>query len=137
MKLTGYFGVLLSETVNLGQSKLDTLDEHVEAIYKALKADPVLGPYIIEKIPPGSWAHRTSIKPLPGFELDRDILLRLRENPDWPGGPKKYIDKVYEALDNHGIYGGKPHTRKCRCVRLTYADGCHVDIVPYLILADG
>ena len=30
-----------------------------------------------------------------------------------------------------------PHNRKCRCVRVVYANSCHVDIVPYLILPGG
>lgn len=30
-----------------------------------------------------------------------------------------------------------PHEKKCRCVRLVYANSMHVDIVPYLKLDDG
>ena len=43
MKLTDYFNVLLKDTVNLGQVKLDSLDSRVEAVYKALKADEQIG----------------------------------------------------------------------------------------------
>jgi hypothetical protein len=64
-------------------------------------------------------------------------MLLLEENADWADSPKTYIDKVYWALHRHSVYGEMPHSRKCRCVRLVYANSCHVDIVPYLKLSDG
>ena len=64
MQLADHFDVLLKDTVNLSQFKLDTLDSRVTAIYKALKADPELGQYVRDKIPQGSWAHRTIINPV-------------------------------------------------------------------------
>lgn len=64
-------------------------------------------------------------------------MLLLDENPAWSVSPKTYIEQVYQALGRHGTYGGMPRSRKCRCVRLTYAGSCHVDIVPYLTLGDG
>jgi hypothetical protein len=130
MKLTGYFDTLLTDTVNLSKFNLEMLDERVEKIYTALKSDPVLGPYVRGKIPQGSWAHRTIIKPQPGKEFDADFLLRLDEHPEWSADPGRYIGEVYAALGRNSVYGEMPRTRKCRCVRLTYANLCHVDIVP-------
>jgi len=137
MQLADHFDVLLKGTVNLSQFKLDTLDSRVTAIYNALKADPELGEYVRDKIRQGSWAHRTIINPVGDNEFDADFMLLLDENPPWSGSPKIYIEKVYAALHRHSVYGGMPHSRKCRCVRLTYANSCHVDIVPYLKLSDG
>jgi len=137
MQLTDHFDALLKDTVNLSQFKLDTLDDRVTAIYNALKGDAELGPYVLDKIPQGSWAHRTIIDPVGSNEFDADFLLLLAENPDWSTSPKTYIDKTYAALHRHGTYSAMPHSRKCRCVRLVYANSCHVDIVPYLNLADG
>jgi hypothetical protein len=137
MQLADHFDVLLTDTVNLSQFKLDTLDDRVTAIYKALKADADLGPYVLGKISQGSWAHRTIINPVGDNEFDADFMLRLDENPDWSGSPKIYIEKVYAALHRHSVYGSMPHSRKCRCVRLVYANSCHVDIVPYLKLSNG
>lgn len=37
MKLTDYFNVLLKDTVNLGQVKLDLLDSRVESVYKGVR----------------------------------------------------------------------------------------------------
>lgn len=137
MKLTDYFGVLLKDTVNLGQVKLDSLDSRVEAVYKALKADEQIGHLILGKTPQGSWAHKTIINPVGSNEFDADFMLDIRENEDWSDSPNKYIEEVYAALHRHSTYGNMPHSRKCRCVRLVYANSMHLDIVPHLKLADG
>lgn len=137
MKLTDYFNVLLKDTVNLGQVKLDSLDSRVEAVYKALKADEQIGHLILGKTPQGSWAHKTIINPVGSNEFDADFMLDMSENPDWADDPKKYIEEVYAALHRHSTYGNMPHSRKCRCVRLVYANSMHLDIVPHLNLADG
>ena len=118
MKLTAYFNVLLKDTVNLGQVKLDSLDSRVEAVYKALKADEQIGHLILGKTPQGSWAHKTIINPVGSNEFDADFMLDMSENPDWADDPKKYIEEVYAALHRHSTYGNMPHSRKCRCVRL-------------------
>ena len=137
MKLTDYFNVLLKDTVNLGQVKLDLLDSRVDSVYKALKADDQIGSLILGKTPPGSWAHRTIINPVGSNEFDADFMLNMSENPDWADDPKQYIEAVYAALHRHSTYGCMPHSRKCRCVRLVYANSMHLDIVPHLNLADG
>lgn len=134
MMLADHFNVLLTGTVNLPNWKLTKLDERVEAIYVALQSDEVLGPLVKDKISQGSWAHRTIINPKLGKEFDADFLLHLDENPEWAGTPSKYIEQVYAALGRSSTYKDMPRNRKCRCVRLTYADFCHVDIVPYLRL---
>jgi hypothetical protein len=137
MKCRKNFDTFLKSTVNLSQAKLILLDVRVEAIYKALKADPELGPLVRGKKPQGSWAQGTIINPVGDSEFDADFMLHLTENAEWADSPKTYIDKVYAALHRHSIYGRMPHTRKCRCVQLSYANSMHVDIVPYLQLADG
>jgi hypothetical protein len=137
MKLTDYFNVLLNDTVNLGQTKLSSLDSRIDAVYKALKADEQIGHLIISKTPQGSWAHKTIIKPVGNNEFDADFMLDMSENPDWADDPKKYIEEVYSALNRNSTYGSMPLSRKCRCVRLVYANSMHIDIVPHLNLIDG
>jgi len=137
MQLADHFDVLLKNTVNLGQLRLDLLSERVDSIYKALRADDQIGSLIIGKTPQGSWAHRTIINPVGDKEFDADFMLHMTENPDWAESPKTYIDQVYAALHRHSTYGKMPHSRKCRCVRLVYANSMHVDIVPHLNLSDG
>ncbi|MBT3152737.1 nucleotidyltransferase [Streptomyces sp. CHD11] len=131
------FITFLRDTVNLSQAKLDLLDARVEAIYQALKSDPELGPLILGKKPQGSWAQRTIINPVGDKEFDADFMLHLEEVLEWAENPKTYIDKIYAVLHRHSIYKDMPHTRKCRCVQLSYANSMHVDIVPYLRFADG
>ena len=106
MQLADHFDVLLKDTVNLSQFRLDTLDSRVTAIYTALKADPELGPYVRGKIPQGSWAHRTIINPVGDKEFDADFMLLLEENPDWSGQP--------EDLHRAGLPGAGPaqHLRR-------------------------
>lgn len=137
MQLADHFDVLLKDTVNLSQPKLDLLETRVDSIYEALKADDQIGSLISGKSPQGSWAQRTIINPVGKNEFDADFMLDMKENPDWSGSPKTYIDQVYAALDRHSKYGDMPHSRKCRCVSLVYANSMHVDIVPHLNLADG
>lgn len=137
MQLADHFNVLLRDTVNLSRGKLDLLDSRVEAVYKALKADEHVGPLILGKTPQGSWAHKTIINPVGDNEFDADFMLDMSEEPDWADSPKTYIEEVYAALHRHSTYGDMPHSRKCRCVRLVYANSMHIDIVPHLNLADG
>jgi hypothetical protein len=137
MRLVDHFNVLLKDTVNISQWKLDLLNDRVEAVYKALKADDEIGSLITGKTPQGSWAHRTIINPVGDNEFDADFMLDMSENLDWADSPKTYIDQVYRALHRHSTYGNMPHSRKCRCVRLVYANSMHIDIVPHLMLADG
>jgi|SRR5918999_941690 hypothetical protein len=137
MQLADHFNVLLKDTVNISQWKLDLLNDRVEAVYKALRADDQIGSLITGKTPQGSWAHRTIINPVGDNEFDADFMLDMSENPDWAESPKTYIDQVYAALHRHNTYGNMPHSRKCRCVRLVYANSMHIDIVPHLNLADG
>ncbi|MFD7581039.1 cyclic GMP-AMP synthase DncV-like nucleotidyltransferase [Kitasatospora sp. NPDC059817] len=137
MQLSDHFTELLRSTVNLSQFKLDLLDTRVEAIYRALKADEVIGGLILGKVPQGSWAHRTIINPVADAEFDADVMLLMAENPHWSQSPKSYIEEVYAALHRHSTYKEMPHSRKCRCVRLVYSNSMHVDIVPSVRLSDG
>lgn len=137
MQLADHFNILLKDTVNLSQWKLDLLNDRVETVYKALKADKQIGSLILGKTPQGSWAHKTIINPVGNNEFDADFMLDMSENADWANSPKAYIDEVYAALHRHSTYGNMPHSRKCRCVRLVYANSMHIDIVPHLNLADG
>ena len=126
------FNRLLVNTVDLDQSRLDDLDSRVGAIMRYLRGDATLGALIVTHVPQGSWAHRTIIKPVPNDEFDADILLQLRDVRDWSREPRRYIDEVHRAFGRSGRYRDLTE-RKNRCVRIHYANQCHVDIVPYLV----
>src|ERR1022692_833004 len=122
----------LAKTVNLNQSRLDDLDGRVTAIMNCLSKDPSVGPLVKTHLRQGSWAHRTIIKPLPDDEFDADILLQLEEVKDWSKDPRTYLNQVYQTFKRAAIYKDKVE-KKNRCVRIHYANDCHVDVVPYLV----
>jgi hypothetical protein len=137
MRHVDYFDSFLSNTVNLSQFRLETLERQANAVYNALKADAELGPRITGMIPQGSWAQETIINPVNSKEVDADFLLQMKEEPDWADDPQQYSNAVWKALHDHRTYSSMPHGRKCRCVFVKYANSTHVDVVPYVILSVG
>ena len=135
MKLIDYHRSFLINTVNLNQTRLDLLQSRVESIYATAAMDDVLGPFVEEYIPQGSWAHRTIIRPVGNREFDADILLKITERPEWADDKKKYVTETLAAFDR-SAYAGKTE-KHTRCIRIIYADDCHVDVVPYVELDDG
>jgi hypothetical protein len=131
------FKNLLKNKVNLDDSRLELLDQRVESVFKVLKADPGVGSYVKDKIPQGSWAHCTIIRPAAGQEFDADFLVRMEEVDGWQDTPVEYLKYLRGVLAAHGTYKDMPLRRKCRCVRLGYAGDCHLDIVPFVERADG
>ena len=136
MRQVKEFNRLLTDRVNLNESRLEQLASSVDAVFNALKTDPGIGSWVKDKVPQGSWAHRTIIKPPPGTEFDADFLLRMTEVPEWHDRPKHYLDYLANLLREHGTYRKVPIEQKCRCVRLTYAGDFHLDIVPFVRMSD-
>lgn len=130
------FKNLLKSKVNLDETRLHLLDSRVDSVFEALKADDGIGSYVKDKIPQGSWAHRTIIKPAPDHEFDADFLVRMEEVPEWHDTPVEYLKYLRGVLAEHGTYKDMPLRRKCRCVRLSYSGDCHLDIVPFVCRAD-
>ncbi|MEO8528139.1 MAG: cyclic GMP-AMP synthase DncV-like nucleotidyltransferase [Pseudolysinimonas sp.] len=128
MQLADHFGILLRDTVNLSQGRLDLLASRVSSIYAAIEADSAYGTYVNGKSPQGSWAHRTIINPVGDKEYDADFMLRMDDVDDWT--PREYLTKLNSALGAHTTYGPMPRERKNRCVRVVYANSCHIDVVP-------
>jgi hypothetical protein len=135
--MTASFNAFMTNTVNINQARLNSLDVSVPAIFEALQADADIGSMVLEYQPQGSWPHETIIKPADGVEFDADFMLVMEEQPDWADSPKTYIAKVHAALARHGIYRDLVKPAKCRCVRVVYAGDYHVDVVPYVVLSDG
>lgn len=136
MKLTKYFSRFLSDTVNINASRLGYLDSRVASITDALKTAPALDGRVLDTIPQGSWAHKTIIRPPSGLEFDADFLVQISEDTLWNENPRRYANVVSSVLSNHSVYGSMSK-QKNRCVCVTYANDCHVDIVPYVVLSSG
>jgi Second Messenger Oligonucleotide or Dinucleotide Synthetase domain len=136
MEQVTYFTAFLTEEVNLPQSKLDFLADRVDRIYGALKkAD--LGTRVLGMKKQGSWAQRTIINPKENEEFDADFMVELEEQDGW--NPSDYQEPVFEALSDYcdAQQMNTPPEAKNRCIRVTYANYMHVDVVPYVDLATG
>jgi len=136
MKLLEYFTQLLNDTVNLNDSRLEDLDNRVVALTEVLKVATTLDGRVLDTVPQGSWAHKTIIRPTAGGQFDADFLVQLSEDLAWNADPQKYNDAIWEALRANGTYLSMT-TRKNRCVRVSYANFCHVDVVPYVVSSNG
>lgn len=128
MKHLNKFNEFMKNTVNINQSRIDTLTNRVDVIDRFLKDDPVFGDLYIETISQGSYSHRTIIKPsLKKPEFDADLVFHVKENDDWE--PKDYIENLYAQLRNNSNYKNIVG-RGTRCVTLDYSGEFHLDIVP-------
>jgi len=129
MKLHSYFKNFLDNTVNLDDARIEKLNKRVDAISSFLRGHEVFGEFFIDVIAQGSYAQRTIIKPVGTREYDVDVLLSMKEHPDWT--PARYTQELYKAFEASGRYKGMAH-RRTRCVYIDYADPFHVDVVPYV-----
>ena len=124
MKQAEDFNDFLSDHVNINQSRLDDLNDHVAAVTTHLSRH--LDAF--EKVErQGSYALRTIIKPVEKHEYDADVLLFMACQPGKK--PVDYINDVYNCLRQHGTYRNMVH-RKTRCVMVDYAQDFHLDVVP-------
>jgi hypothetical protein len=131
MKLHEYFSGLLAGAVNINRDRLDQLATHERALTESLRADLSFGAVLEAVSRQGSWAHRTIIRPRGGREFDADLLVQMRRQRAWSENPRLYPEALYEALLRSPRYRGMAEL-KTRCVRITYAGDCHVDLVPYV-----
>ena len=124
MKRVEDFNEFLSDHVNINQSRLDKLNDHVAAVTTHLSRH--LDAF--EKVErQGSYALRTIIKPKEHREYDADVLLFMKYQRGKK--PADYINDAYNCLRQHGTYKDMVH-RKTRCVMVDYAGDFHLDIVP-------
>lgn len=133
MEHPGKFKSLLGDTVNLPDGKLTLLRERADAIFAAIKAAET-DMTVLDKKRQGSWAQRTIINPPEDIEFDADFMLEIEEIDGW--SPADYNRATHQALADHAVYGSMVEAKN-RCVRVTYANDMHVDIVPYVHLEDG
>jgi hypothetical protein len=129
VKLHSYFKNFLNNTVNLDDARIEKLNKRVDAISSFLSSHEVFSELFIDVIAQGSYAHRTIIKPVGNREYDADVLLSMKEHPDWT--PAQYTQELYKAFEGSGRYKGMAH-RRTRCVFVDYSDPFHVDVVPYV-----
>lgn len=131
MKLHDYFTGLLADSVNINETRLEQLVDHERALARWLREDPLFSAIMEGVSRQGSWAHRTIIKPQPGQEFDADLLVQMSRQRSWSKDPRRYLESLHEAVLRSPRHRDKVEL-KTRCVRVTYAGDCHVDLVPYV-----
>lgn len=127
MKHINDFDKFMTDTVNLNQTRIDTLESRSSTIIDFVRAQPALKDHFISAEPQGSWAQKTIIKPCNRAEFDADIRVYLLPIAGWE--PQDYIENFYAMFRSSDRYREMAH-RKTRCVYLDYAGDFHLDIVP-------
>lgn len=126
MKLIGYFENFLENEVQLNKTRKNNLDSHIEALETVIKNCENLE-YKGKEIQ-GSWSHGTIIKPVAeNDEYDADVMITIEKKNKFE--PKDYLIELSRIFKGKDLYKEKT-TLKTRCVRITYAGDCHVDLVP-------
>lgn len=133
MKLINIFNNFLKDTVNLNQTRIDTLESRVETI-KGFLLNSGYTPEIIKFSAQGSWANKTIIRPpSSNDEFDADLVMYITQVEGWEA--KDYILELRKIFLSSGVYGDKT-SMKSRCVTINYAGDFHLDVVPIIILND-
>lgn len=126
MKHVKLFDEFMRDTVNLNQTRINTLTDHVDSIKTFLRKSDY-SPKIVEFSEQGSWAHKTIIKPPGSKGFDADLVIFIEEVEDWE--PKDYVNNLYQIFKDSGIYKDKVK-KQTRCVKINYAGDFHLDVVP-------
>ena len=127
MKLKAEFRDFLNNSVNLNQTRIDTLTQRVETI-KGFLTGSDYGATIIRFAEQGSWAHKTIIKPpTVSNEFDADLVVYVGPKPGWE--TKDYVLDLRRVFRASATYKDKT-SMKSRCVTIDYAGDFHLDVVP-------
>jgi hypothetical protein len=126
MKLVNHFTNFLRDTVNLNQTRLETLESSISSIQDFIR-DSDWDPRIRRFVEQGSWAHDTIIKPVEGKEFDADLLVVIDEVADWT--PADYVSTLYDVFKASNRYKDKV-TVWDYCVTINYAGDRKIDIAP-------
>lgn len=132
MNLADEFEAFLKTTVNLNQTRLDSLQQRVATIEEFVTSREQFAASFVAMLPAGSWAARTIIKPVGEHDtFDADVLVQITPSPGWVA--KDYVEYLHGAFLASNRYRALAK-KKTRCVRIDYANEFHIDLVPYLEL---
>lgn len=126
MKLIKHFSEFLRDTVNLNQTRIDTLDASVEAIKDFIRAADWT-PRVWKFVEQGSWAHNTIIRPVDGKEFDADLLVIIDSVEGWTAAD--YVTSLGDAFKASGVYKDKVEVWDY-CVTIVYAGDRRIDVAP-------
>jgi len=126
MKLINYFSEFLTDTVNLNQNRIDTLEASVDAI-KRFIGEADWKPRVWKFVEQGSWAHNTIIRPVDSKEFDADLLVIIDPIEGWTA--ENYVSTLGDTFKASGLYKGKVEVWDY-CVTIVYATDRRIDIAP-------
>lgn len=130
MQLVRYFNQFMKDTVNLNQSRINTLDQKANTIDIFIQNSNTFKDNYKDVFSQGSYKHQTIIKPpRDNKEFDADLLLELDRFLEWESNPSKYIHELYDIFKNSDRYKDIV-VKNTRCVTLDYSGDFHIDIVP-------
>lgn len=133
MKLLDHFRTLLNDTVNLNPTRVQNLEKSSDTI-KSFIRDSTWEPAVLGFEAHGSWAHKTIIKPVDERPFDADLLVNVKEVPDWQ--PGNYINELAKVFRANGTYKEKI-TTSSHCVTINYAGERKIDVAPCIINRGG
>ena len=116
----------LKDTVNLNQTRIDTLDGNSTAIQNFI-ARSDWKPTVVSFEHQGSWAHDTIIKPVDGGEFDADLVVIVEPVEGWEAAD--YVKSLHKVFRGSSTYKSKVKAWEY-CVTVTYAGDQQVDVAP-------
>ncbi|WP_218081263.1 nucleotidyltransferase domain-containing protein [Anthocerotibacter panamensis] len=114
--------------LQLPLSSHEIVDSRYQAVGEWLDECATLSKYKLRIFPQGSYAIGTTVRPYDKNEFDLDFVLLLQENYH-SIEPILLLNTVESRLLYHGKYANMIE-RKNRCIRITYANDFHMDILP-------
>ncbi|WP_309628413.1 SMODS domain-containing nucleotidyltransferase [Brevundimonas sp.] len=129
MELSATFSDFLKDTVNLNATRIQQLEDSVDAIKKFVRQCD-WGPVVLGFDEQGSWAHDTIIRPVDKGEFDADLLVRVEPVDGWTA--KDYITELKRAFKSSSTYKRKVKAHDY-CVTITYANDKKIDVAPLVV----
>ncbi len=117
----------ICESLQLNEDRRRKVEERYKAVSEWIEKD--YGIFHNALIyPQGSYRIGTTVKPRNGEEYDLDFVVQIDEN--WMQLPfSKIYSEFKRRMEENEDYK-RMLQEKSRCIRLVYADGFHIDIIP-------
>lgn len=115
------------ENITLNPGRDQKIQAYTKSIQRFAHDDAVIGAYrLFDPFVHGSYEYNTAVRPVGDIEYDLDMILPLQKGFFEDRNPSEILTHVARRL--RGKYATVSQGR--RCVRVSHADGFHVDVVP-------
>lgn len=113
--------------LQLPPSLYDQADKRYQTISDFIQKDNAFKNIDLRMYPHGSFRLKTTVKPLSKNEYDLDFVVEIPS--DVMMTPRQLYDHLYRILSNDGVHNDMVE-KKSRCIRVSYANDFHMDIMP-------